>query len=186
TLRSPQFLPNGEGIQFLLETGGNQYIAWVSTAGGPINRPSAGEQEISAYDSARNGNVAMLRSTPQRPNEIFVTLAQQCCEPIQLTHVNDDFLSKIALGSVERFKSKSADGTMIDGYLTRPANASGGKLPTILRIHGGPVSQYSTGFNMEWQMLAGQGFAVVAPNPRGTSGYGRDFSRAIWTDSGNK
>src|SRR5262249_32958266 len=130
TLRSPQFLPNGEGIQFLLETGGNQYIAWVSTAGGPINRPSAGEQEISAYDSARNGNVAMLRSTPQRPNEIFVTLAQQCCEPIQLTHVNDDFLSKIALGSVERFKSKSADGTMIDGYLTRPANASGGKLPT--------------------------------------------------------
>src|SRR5262249_46281767 len=113
----------------------------------------------------------------------------------QLSHVNDEFLSTIALGSVERFKAKSADGTMIDAYLTRPPldsaqgkpNAPAGqKLPTILRIHGGPVSQYSTGFNLEWQMLAAQGFAVVAANPRGSSGYGREFSRAIWADWGNK
>jgi dipeptidyl aminopeptidase/acylaminoacyl peptidase len=106
-----------------------------------------------------------------------------------LTHVNDAFLAKIALGTVERYKAKSADGTMIDAYLTRPPNAPPGnnvKLPTILRIHGGPVSQYSTGFNQEWQMLAAQGFAVVAANPRGSSGYGRDFSRAIWADWGNK
>jgi dipeptidyl aminopeptidase/acylaminoacyl peptidase len=103
--------------------------------------------------------------------------------------VNDAFLAKIALGSVERYKAKSADGTMIDAYLTRPPNAppgNGVKLPTILRIHGGPVSQYSTGFNLEWQMLAAHGFAVVAANPRGSSGYGRDFSRAIWADWGNK
>ena len=59
-------------------------------------------------------------------------------------------------------------------------------MPTILRIHGGPVAQYSTGFNLEWQMLAARGFAVVAANPRGSSGYGRDFSRAICADWGNK
>src|SRR5207237_1543049 len=75
---------------------------------------------------------------------------------------------------------------MIDAYLTRPPAAPAGRLPMILRIHGGPVSQYSTGFNLEWQMLAAQGFAVVAANPRGSSGYGRDFSRAIWADWGNK
>jgi dipeptidyl aminopeptidase/acylaminoacyl peptidase len=70
--------------------------------------------------------------------------------------------------------------------LTRPSDAPAGRLPTILRIHGGPVSQYSTGFNLEWQMLAAKGFAVVAANPRGSSGYGRDFSRALWADWGNK
>ena len=84
----------------------------------------------------------------------------------RITHLNDEFLAKIALGPVERFKAKSADGTMIDTYLTRPPldpaqgkpNAPSGKLPTVLRIHGGPVSQYSTAFNLEWQMLAAQGF----------------------------
>jgi dipeptidyl aminopeptidase/acylaminoacyl peptidase len=48
------------------------------------------------------------------------------------------------------------------------------------------VSQYSTGFNQEWQMLAAAGYAVVAANPRGSSGRGRDFSHAIWADWGNK
>src|SRR5262245_7001446 len=104
--RSPQFNPNGEGISFLLETGGNQYIAWVPVAGGEVTRPSTADQDVSAYDIAKNGNVAILRSTPQQPNEIFVTLAQKCCEPVRLTHVNDEFLSKISIGSVERFKSK--------------------------------------------------------------------------------
>src|SRR5581483_5929071 len=110
----------------------------------------------------------------------------------QLTHVNDDFVAKVALGPVERYKAKSADGTTIDCFLTRPpvdsaqSNRAAGKLPTILRIHGGPVSQYSSGFNLEWQMLAARGFAVVSANPRGSSGYGRDFSRAIWADWGNK
>jgi dipeptidyl aminopeptidase/acylaminoacyl peptidase len=191
-LRSPQFNPNGEGISFLLESGGNVQIAWVPLAGGAINIPQPGEQDIAGYDFAKNGNVAILQSTPQLPNEIFVVRASTCCQPTRLTRVNDEFLSKIVPGPVERFKAKSADGTMIDGYLTRPPNegaqgrTTSGKLPTILRIHGGPVSQYSTGFNLEWQMLAAQGFAVVAANPRGSSGYGRDFSRAIWADWGNK
>lgn len=191
-LRSPQFNPNGEGISFLLESGGNVQIAWVPLAGGAVNIPQPGEQDIAGYDFDKNGNVAILQSTPQLPNEIFVVRASTCCQPTRLTRLNDEFLLKIALGPVERFKAKSADGTMIDGYLTRPPNegaqgrTTSGKLPTILRIHGGPVSQYSTGFNLEWQMLAAQGFAVVAANPRGSSGYGRDFSRAIWADWGNK
>jgi dipeptidyl aminopeptidase/acylaminoacyl peptidase len=76
---------------------------------------------------------------------------------------------------------------MIDGFLTRPPGAvAGARLPTVLRIHGGPVDQFSTAFELEWQMLAGAGFAVVTANPRGSSGYGTAFSRAIWADWGNK
>jgi dipeptidyl aminopeptidase/acylaminoacyl peptidase len=184
-LRSLQFNPNGEGITFLLETGGNVHQAWVPVGGGAINRVVTGERDIAAYDIAKNGWVAILQSTPQLPGEIYASNPKACCEPVRLTHVNDEFLSKIALASVERFKARSADGTSIDAFLTRPAGSQG-RLPAILRIHGGPVSQYSTGFNLEWQMLAAQGFAVEAANPRGSSGYGRDFSRAIFADWGNK
>jgi dipeptidyl aminopeptidase/acylaminoacyl peptidase len=186
----PQFTPDGARVLFLLEEGGNVHLARVSTSGGTIERVLNGERDVNAYDVAKTGDIAFLESQPLQPGELFWIPAApkgpvSAVAP-QLTHVNDAFLAKIALGSVERYKAKSADGTTIDAFLTRPPNAPSGKLPTILRIHGGPVSQYSTGFNLEWQMLAAQGFAVVAANPRGSSGYGRDFSRAIWADWGNK
>src|SRR5262249_32764615 len=146
---------------------------------GSIQRVIDGEHDLSAFDVAKDGTIAYLDSDPQLPTEVFIGTRR-------LTHVNDEFLSKIALGSVERYKAKSADGTPIDSFLTRPPSAASGKLPTILRIHGGPVSQYSSGFNLEWQMLAARGFAVVSANPRGSSGYGRNFSRVIWADWGNK
>jgi dipeptidyl aminopeptidase/acylaminoacyl peptidase len=189
----PQFVPDGTKVLFLLEEGGNVHLARVPAAGGTIERVLNGERDVNAYDVGKSGDVTFLEGQPQQPSEVFFIPAAPkgpvTAVPPQLTHVNDAFLAKIALGTVERYKAKSADGTMIDAYLTRPPNAPAGnnvKLPTILRIHGGPVSQYSTGFNQEWQMLAAQGFAVVAANPRGSSGYGRDFSRAIWADWGNK
>jgi dipeptidyl aminopeptidase/acylaminoacyl peptidase len=193
----PQFSPDGGSVLFLLEDGGNSHLARVPVAGGPIARVLNGEREVTAYDVARTGDIAVLDSQAQQPPEIFLLrsavlsgprpgAAAASAVPPQLTHVNDEFLAKVVLGRVERFKAKSADGNTIDAYLTRPPDAPAGKLPTILRIHGGPVAQYSTGFNLEWQMLAARGFAVVAANPRGSSGYGRDFSRAIFADWGNK
>jgi tetratricopeptide (TPR) repeat protein/pimeloyl-ACP methyl ester carboxylesterase len=105
----------------------------------------------------------------------------------RLTRFNDDFLKGIRLGRVERFQAKGKDGTMVDGFLTLPPDhRPGTKIPTLLRIHGGPASQYGSGFEVQWQVLAAGGYAVVAPNPRGSTGYGTAFSRAIWADWGNK
>jgi dipeptidyl aminopeptidase/acylaminoacyl peptidase len=186
----PQFTPNGDALLFLLEDGGNVHLARVPAAGGPVSRVLAGERDVNAFDVAKSGDIAVLETGPQQPSEVYFLAAAPrapvSAVPPQVTHVNDDFLAKIALGAVERFKAKSADGAMIDAFLTRPPNAVSGRLPTILRIHGGPVSQFSTGFNLEWQMLAAKGFAVVAANPRGSSGYGRDFSRALWAAWGEK
>jgi dipeptidyl aminopeptidase/acylaminoacyl peptidase len=182
-VRSPQFTSDGARVLFLLEEGGNSHLASVPTGGGRIDRMLDGDREVTAFDRSKRDDIVVLDSRPDLPSEVSLVDAGSTH---RLTHVNDDFLAKIALGSVERFKAKSADGTAIDAFLTRPPNAPAGRLPTILRIHGGPVSQYSTGFNLEWQMLAASGFAVVAANPRGSSGYGRDFSRAIFADWGNK
>jgi dipeptidyl aminopeptidase/acylaminoacyl peptidase len=155
-----------------------------------LSGPRTGGAAASAPEALRRASPELAGSADERRRETPALQNRVSAVPPQLTHVNDDFLAQVALGAVERFKAKSADGTMIDAYLTRPPNggpnAPAGKLPTILRIHGGPVAQYSTGFNLEWQMLAARGFAVVAANPRGSSGYGRDFSRAIWADWGNK
>ena len=185
-VRAPRFSPDGSKVLFLLEEGGNVHLATVASTGGVVERRINGEHDVVAFDVGKNDSLAFVISEPQLPGELFLSNIGRLAGALPLTHVNDEFLSKIELGKVERYKAKSADGTMIDAFLTRPPGAPVGKLPTILRIHGGPVSQYSNAFNQEWQMLAARGFAIVSANPRGSSGYGAAFSRAIWADWGNK
>jgi dipeptidyl aminopeptidase/acylaminoacyl peptidase len=180
----PRFAPDGQAVLFQLEDGGNSHLARVPVAGGPIERLLAGERDVQRFDVARGGQIVVLESQPQLPFEVS---AVENAAARRLTHTNDELLKQVKLASVERFQTRSRDGTVIQGFLTRPPDAPAGeKLPTILRIHGGPVSQYSTAFEQEWQLLAAAGYAVVAANPRGSSGYGRDFARAIWADWGNK
>jgi dipeptidyl aminopeptidase/acylaminoacyl peptidase len=181
----PRFSPDGRFVYFLLEDGGNRHLARVPSAGGTVERVVAGERDIMEFSLSAKGDVALLASEPQLPPEVFGVGPANGLR--RLSTVNDAFLKGIRLGTVERFKAKSADGTLVDGFLTRPPDAPAGtRLPTVLRIHGGPVDQFSTAFELEWQMLAGAGYAVVAANPRGSSGYGTAFSRAIWADWGNK
>jgi dipeptidyl aminopeptidase/acylaminoacyl peptidase len=176
---------DGAHALFLLEDHGNTHLARVAVAGGAVERVVTGERDIAQFDVGGKGEIALLDSTTERPNEI--SLAGTNGSLTRLTRTNDTFLSGIILAKTERIQAKSADGTMIEAYLTRPPDSpTGTRLPTLLRIHGGPVSQYSTGFNQEWQILAAAGYAVVAANPRGSSGRGRDFSHAIWADWGNK
>jgi dipeptidyl aminopeptidase/acylaminoacyl peptidase len=100
---------------------------------------------------------------------------------------HNEWVGQRQLGSVEAISFPSADGTIIEGLLARPADyVAGRRYPTILRIHGGPVYQFSHEFMEDWQVYTGAGYAVVAANPRGSSGRGFDFSRAIWADWGNK
>ncbi|HEY3120391.1 MAG TPA: S9 family peptidase, partial [Vicinamibacteria bacterium] len=181
---SPRFSPDGKWLLFLLEDGGNAHLARVPVAGGPVERVVGGERDVIAYDVAPTGAIAVLESEAQQPPEVSAVAGGGLR---RITSVNDELLKGIKLGRVERFKARSADGTMIDGFLTYPPDApQGRKLPAVLRIHGGPVSQFSTRFSLEWQLLAAHGYAVIAANPRGSSGYGRAFSRAIWADWGNK
>jgi dipeptidyl aminopeptidase/acylaminoacyl peptidase len=180
----PRFAPDGQSVLFRLEDGGNSHLARVPVAGGAIERVLAGERDVQDFDVAKGGQVVVLESQPQMPSEVA---ALEGGASRRLTHTNDELLKQVKLASVERFETKSKDGTAIQGFLVRPPDAPAGrKLPTILRIHGGPTSQYSTAFEEEWQMLAAQGYAVVAANPRGSTGYGTAFSRAIWADWGNK
>jgi len=175
---------DGAAVMFSLEDGGNVHLARVPVAGGAIERVVGGEHNVGRFALGAHGEVVLLESGPAYPAEVFAVREGQLA---RVTHVNDEFLQGIRLANVERFRAKSQDGTMIDGFLVRPPDRSAGaKVPAILRIHGGPVSQFTPSFSFEWQLLAAQGYAVVAANPRGSSGRGRDFSRAIWADWGNK
>ncbi len=179
-----RFAPDGQSLLFRLEDAGNSHLARVALSGGSVERLLAGERDVQDFDVAKGGQIVVLESQPHLPPEIS---AAEGGAARRVTHTNDEFLKQVKLAPVERFTARSKDGTPIQGFLVRPPDAPAGqKLPTVLRIHGGPVSQYSTAFEEEWQLLAAAGYAVIGANPRGSSGYGRDFSRAIWADWGNK
>lgn len=78
--------------------------------------------------------------------------------------------------TLERFESH--DGLEITGWLYRPAGGADAAPPAVVSIHGGPESQERPGFHPEHQLLAASGFVVLAPNIRGSSGFGRSFVHA--------
>ena len=82
------------------------------------------------------------------------------------------------LAHVKPVRYSSRDGLIIPAYLTLPKGLPPKKLPTVMLIHGGPWARVSWGYNPEAQFLANRGYAVLMPNFRGSTGYGKKFLNA--------
>ena len=101
-------------------------------------------------------------------------------EPVSLTGLPER-TSIVANGLVtaEDFRWQSVDGMEVQGWLYRtPAD----KVGTVVLIHGGPTSHAEDRFNAEIQYLASRGFDVLAPNYRGSTGFGLSFQESIKQD----
>ncbi len=187
-LVQPHWAADGKSIFAVLEDDGAESLVRVPTvAGDAVPDPPVavvgGRRKVTAYDVSRDGKVIARVSTPDRPYEIF---AAEEGELRCLTKQNDAFLAQITLCRVEETKFKSTDGTEVHGFLVYPPNEkAGGKLPAILRPHGGPQSQYANEFDFEKQLFAANGYLVVLPNPRGSTGRGTDYAMGIYAAWGS-
>lgn len=181
---APRFSKRDDSIYFLLEDSGEQNLARVSVSGGPIERLVAGPRAVRAFDQGPSGEIAVALSEPHLPTEVFL-FADAKLE--RRSHVNDALLASLRLGEVEEIHFASADGTEIEAFVIRPPGfKSRRRYPGLLRIHGGPQAQYDFGFHFEGQFYAANGYVVVMPNPRGSTGYGQDFCMAIWQAWGER
>ncbi|MGA9767546.1 MAG: S9 family peptidase [Blastocatellia bacterium] len=183
-MTKPRWSQNGDSIYFLLEDNRASILARVAAGGGRVETLLGGKREVAGYDISRTGRIAALASKPDEPMEVFA-LEGGGTRP--LSRQNQELLTKVKLGSVEEIEFMSKDGTKIYGFVVKPPDYQAGKkYPTILRIHGGPASQFSYRFTYEWQILAANGYVVVTANPRGSTGRGEAFAKAIYADWGNK
>ena len=181
----PRFSADGNSIYFIADDDATQNLCRIPSGGGEITRLIGGRLMLYAYSLAKSGEIAAQITTADRPSEIFVQRGQS--EPTRLTHTNDAFLTQLKLVQPEYVHFKSKDGTSVAGFLYKPLDYSPGKkYPTILRPHGGPVWAYYAEFSHLAQLFAANGYAVLLPNPRGSSGYGEKFCKAIFADWGNK
>jgi dipeptidyl aminopeptidase/acylaminoacyl peptidase len=172
---------DGHDVLFSVEDAGRTHVYRVAADGSRAPQlVVGGERVVGGFDLA-GGRVVFAAGEATIPDEIFVAETAGHGGPERrLTHVGDDFAGSRELSALERFTAVSADGTEVEAWVMKPAGFEPGRAyPTLLNIHGGPFTQYGIGFFDEFQVYAGGGYAVVFCNPRGSSGYGEEWGRAI-------
>ena len=129
-----------------------------------------------------------VRQTSDTPADAFVAAASDFTT-VQITRVNED-VKLPPVGRTEVITWKSNDGKQIEGLLTYPVGYQAGqRVPMILNIHGGPAGVFQQTYLggrgvYPLATFSARGYAVLRPNPRGSSGYGTEFRRANTKDWG--
>jgi dipeptidyl aminopeptidase/acylaminoacyl peptidase len=136
---------------------------------------------------SRDGRLAAFTmDSPTEPAEIYVA-GPEFAEPRRLTNTNPQ-VGDLALGRTEVI-TWTSDDLEIEGVLLEPVGfVPGVRYPLLVVVHGGPTSAFTNGFRMSagdpGQHWAGQGWAVLYPNPRGSTNYGERFMRGNIPDWG--
>jgi dipeptidyl aminopeptidase/acylaminoacyl peptidase len=172
------FSADGQWIYFSYEQLGGVDIARVRIADGKLETVLGGARQIDAFSIARNGTIAALVENTNEPVEVYSLTRGQLRK---LSDINGAFVRDLQVGSKEKIEFASADGTKVEAFVTKPPGfVAGRRYPTILQVHGGPVGQVAYGYDLSNQYLAAHGYVVVEPNPRGSTGRGQEFIRAIY------
>ena len=173
---------DGEWIYFSYANLGGAELARVRPRDGQLESVVEGERSIGAFDVAKGGTIAARVEQANRGPEIVAFTGGR---ERALTSINGAFHARVALGAKESVSFRSADGTQVQAFVTKPPGfVAGRRYPTILHIHGGPVGQFGWGFDFSTQYFAANGYIVLEPNPRGSTGRGEDFVRAIYRSWG--
>ncbi|MFQ5967635.1 MAG: S9 family peptidase [Acidimicrobiia bacterium] len=165
-----------------------EFVALVEDAGriqarrfspdGDVSPMIEGDRVVTGVTVSEDGSrMAFVANSPTDPGEVYLW---DNGDESRLTDFNQTFRETVDFIEPQPF-SFTSDGTEVHAWAYLPAGSE--QVPMLLNIHGGPASQYGYGFFDEFQIYASAGYGVVACNPRGSTGRGREFVRAV-TDDG--
>jgi dipeptidyl aminopeptidase/acylaminoacyl peptidase len=168
---------NNNELTYTATIGGRSALLIADTRNGRTREVLGGRRVLSGFSwDADKKRVAYVSSAVTAPTELYLADADGRNER-RLTALNVGLSEEIAWSDAERLTYTSVGGTEIEGWLMKPHGyEAGNRYPVVLYIHGGPHSQYNEGWFDEFQNLAGAGMFVLYTNPRGSSGYGADFT----------
>jgi dipeptidyl aminopeptidase/acylaminoacyl peptidase len=178
-------LPDGKTIYFTAGDRGYENVYKVPVSGGQQQRV-AGNVFASNLQVAADNTFVFVSSTMSSPAEIFRGNAGSV---IALTRVNNELMAQANLKPAEEVEWTGALGKKIQGFLIKPVDFDPNKkYPLIVIIHGGPQSAFNNNWGYRWnpQIFANDGYVVFQPNPRGSTGYGQQFTNEISGDWGGK
>ena len=186
---SPVYAPDGKSIAVTsnreMKEGSDIWI--VPVDGSPAHELAHFDVpgiEFAAEWSPDSGRIFFRRSSPAESTDLVVAGVHGSSAPVLLTHTTSKNL-EAACRLPDKITWRSKDGTEISGILYRPENTKPGALPpAVLWIHGGPEGEDVFRLDPWAQYLSQQGYVVLEPNYRGSSGYGEKFRNLNVEDSG--
>lgn len=194
---TPQWSPDGRRIFIQSPAGVRNQLFSVAPGGGEPKPLLKGDLVWSDFSfSSDSAKIAFLGTSSVTPTEVFVSGLEEF-SPVRLTFTNPE-LEDVSLGRTEIVHWKSSDGLEIEGLLLLPPGPPAAKpCPMLTYAHGGPSGRFAAEFSPQigspypiqaecypLQVLAGLGYAIFMPNPRGSYGYGDKFRKANLLDWG--
>ena len=168
---------SNEEIMFIAPMNGTHQICTVTLAEEPqVKVCTKGDHDITRFSYEQGVCVAEI-TTQRQAAELFRVDGSQL---IQLTFVNKEIYDHITMGEVQKRWIQTTDGKQMLTWVILPPNFDPNKkYPTLLYCEGGPQSVISQMWSYRWnfQLMAAQGYVIVAPNRRGTVSFGQE-----WTD----
>ncbi len=171
-----EWLPNGQ-LAMNASIGGRTALFHVDPETGAMEEVLSGRRRLSGftYDDDHE-KVAFVATSVHEPTELFIADIDGGNER-KLTGFNDELNQEISWPKADRFTFESVGGLEIEAWLQYPHGyEEGNRYPLVLYIHGGPHSAYGEGWFDEFHNITGAGMFVLYTNPRGSGGYGADFT----------
>ncbi len=180
----PLWAGDGQWLVFAVEDSGDVAVYRVSPTQAGATRIITGERQVTGLSIAPGcAQVVFTATDAVSPPEVFVCDLDGTGER-RLTDLNRQWKADTRLSRPERFRFER-DGKQVDSWVMKPTGFEPGRrYPALLSVHGGPHTQYGHRFFDEFQVYAGAGYAVIFTNPRGSQGYGEEFTRAVIGDWG--
>ena len=148
---------------------------------------SAGCHDVHSYELV-NGKLYADQVSMQYPSEIYVyNYSDNMGEGQKISAINDDILSQVRMGKVEEHWIKTIDGKDMLTWLIYPYDYDSTKVyPALLYCEGGPQSEVGQFWSTRWNfmVMSGGGYFIIAPNRRGTVGFGKEWCEEISGDYG--
>ena len=177
--------PDGKALAFVVNEDGAAVLHLLDTATGKEKpAPKLPLGQVFGIDWHENSRDLGFTMVSARSTADVFSLDTQTGKGDRWTYSETAGLNTETLSEPELIRWKTFDGRAISGFLYRPAARFTGKRPVIINIHGGPESQARPGFLGRWNYFLNElGVAVIFPNVRGSSGYGKTF---VQLDNGMK
>ncbi len=170
----------GDAVIVATTEHGRSNLVRIDVASHRIEPLTTGDHEVLAYTATPGAErFAVTIGDAMRPAELYLfeTASRKL---VALTHENDALFETLDVSRPEKITYASFDGTKIEAWVVKPPQFDPAKkYPLILNIHGGPHTAYGETFFHEFQYMAAKGYVVLAPNPRGSTGYGQEFGNSI-------
>ena len=185
---SIEWSPNSKYLYVQCADNGYNSIYRVEAKNGKVKKLTD-EMYTSSLRAGPNGKkLAFLSQNASKPYELYVS-NKDGGKTRNISRVNDQRLNDIEMNPLEAFYFEGAEETRVHGWLLKPPGFDPTrKYPLIFLVHGGPQGAFGDIFHYRWnyQMFAAPGYVVMTINPRGSTGFGQEFTDQISGDWGGK